>query len=67
MLLAGWESVSAVRWDGETLLIDLADVQGKAAEVLSNLVTEGIGVEGFAEIPLSLEEAYLSCTGGKTP
>jgi ABC-2 type transport system ATP-binding protein len=61
-ILAGRSDAAALRWDGETLLFEFTGNHSKASEVLGNLVREGVEVEGFAEIPLSLEQAYLART-----
>lgn len=64
-MLSGRSDISGLRWDGETLLFELAQDHASGAQVLRSLVVEGMQVEGFSEIPLSLEQAYLARTTGE--
>lgn len=66
-LMSGRKDISGLRWDGETLMFEMAKENGNAAGVLRSLVLEGIEVDGFTEIPLSLEKAYLAHTSGENP
>jgi len=58
-LLKERPDLTGLRWDGEELLFELSRDGAAAAQVLRALVEGGVQVEGFAEVPFSLEKAYL--------
>lgn len=54
--------VHAVRLEGGEVLVELTRVDGLARDLLRELVEQKLEVEGFAEVTLSLEQAYLART-----
>jgi ABC-2 type transport system ATP-binding protein len=59
-ILAERPEVSRLRWEGDTLVFEMPREKGVAARLLRALVgEEEIEVEAFAEVAVSLEEAYL--------
>lgn len=57
--LSEQKNISGLRWDGESLLFESTLENEGAVKILRSLVEEGFEVEGFSEVPLSLEDAYL--------
>jgi len=62
-MLQSLPNVANLRYHGETMLFE-TPFGTKGAEILRNLVSADAEIEEFAEVPLSLEEAYLARTGG---
>jgi hypothetical protein len=60
--LAGHPRVQAARFDGDDILVELCRVDGLARDLLRELVEQKLEVESFAEVRLSLEQAYLART-----
>jgi ABC-2 type transport system ATP-binding protein len=61
-LLKERSDIGNLRWDGEALLFELHRKSDAASDVLRNLVEAGVQIEGFSEVPFSLEKAYLART-----
>ncbi len=60
--LARHPRVDSVRPDGEDILVELRRAEGLARSLLLELIENAFEVEGFGEVRLSLEQAYLART-----